>query len=294
MSGPNKKIKIISPSGVIDPVYMDGAARVFNEWGIDVVEGDFARVVYGRFAGTQTQRIHDLQDAIDDESLDAILCSRGGYGLAQIIDKIDFSGFEKHPRWLIGFSDVTVIHNVLSNMNIPSIHGVMAKHLTELAADSASVTNLRKILFGEMPVYELPSHPENIKGQATGKLIGGNLSVFMGLRGSPFDLNYKDAILFVEDIGERPYQIDRMLQNLRLGGVFSQLSGMIVGHFTDCEDDPSMKKTINQIFLDAVEGYDFPVSFGFPSGHEDTNYPLILGREMKLTITGVKTIVDFS
>jgi len=114
------------------------------------------------------------------------------------------------------------------------------------------------------------------------------------LRGSPFDLNYKDAILFVEDIGERPYQIDRMLQNLRLGGVFSQLSGMIVGHFTDCEEDPSMKKTINQIVLDAVEGYDFPVCLGFPSGHEDTNYPLILGREIKMTVTDVKTIVDFS
>lgn len=294
MPGPNIKIKIISPSGVIDPAYIDGAVRVFNEWGIDVVEGVFAREVYGRFAGTEAQRIQDLQDAIDDESLDAILCSRGGYGLVQIIDKIDFSGFKKHPKWLIGFSDVTVIHNVLSNMNIPSIHGVMAKHLAELPADSISVANLRKILLGEMPVYKLPSHIESREGYATGKLIGGNLSVFMGLRGSPFDLNYKDAILFIEDIGERPYQIDRMLQNLRLGGVFSQLSGMIVGHFTDCEEDPSMKKTINEIILNAVEDYDFPVCFGFPSGHEDTNYPLILGREIKLIVTDEKTIVDFS
>jgi muramoyltetrapeptide carboxypeptidase len=294
MHGPNKKIKIISPSGVIDPAYIDGAIRVFNGWGIDVVEGAFAREVYGRFAGTEGQRIQDLQEAIDDESLDAILCSRGGYGLAQIIDKIDFSGFIKHPKWLIGFSDVTVIHNVLSNMNIQSIHGVMAKHLTELSKDSMSVANLRNIIFGEMPVYELPSHMESRKGSASGKLIGGNLSVFMGLRGCPIDLNYKNAILFIEDIGERPYQIDRMLQNLRLGGVFSQFSGMIVGHFTDCEEDPSMKKTINQIILDAVEGYDFPVCFGFPSGHEETNYPLILGREIKLTVTDDKTIVDFS
>lgn len=294
MPGPYKKIKIISPSGVIDPAYIDGAVRVFNEWGIDAVVGDFAREVYGRFAGSEAQRIHDLQDAIDDESLDAILCSRGGYGLAQIIDKIDFSGLKKHPKWLIGFSDVTVIHNVLSNMNVPSVHGIMAKHLTELEADSISAANLRKILFGEMPVYELPSHMESRKGYATGKLIGGNLSVIMGLRGSPFDLNYKDAILLVEDIGERPYQIDRMFQNLRLGGVFAQLSGLIVGHFTDCEEDPSMKKTINHIILDAVEGCDFPVCLGFPSGHENTNYPLILGREIKLTVTDEKTIVDFS
>lgn len=288
-----RKIKIISPSGVINPAFIDGAVKVLTGWGFDVEVGRYAREVHGRFAGAEAQRIVDLQEAINDEQLDVIWCSRGGYGLAQIIDKIDFSPLKTYPKWVIGFSDITILHNVLSNMGVASIHGIMAKHLTELADDVISVVNIKKILSGVLPVYELPSFPENRNGVAKGKLIGGNLSVLMGLRGSPYDLNFQDAILIIEDIGEKPYQIDRMIQNLRFSGVFAQLSGLIVGHFTDCEEDPLMPN-IHEIILNAVEGYDFPVCFGFPSGHENENYPLILGRDVVLTITDTNSLLEFS
>lgn len=293
MSEKRPKIKIISPSGVIDPAHIDGATRVLTSWGFDVSEGQFARTVYGRFAGTEEQRIIDLQTAINDDQLDAVLCARGGYGLAQLIDKIDFSGMYRHPKWMIGFSDVTVIHNVLSNMDVPSIHGIMAKHLTELSNDTSAVISLRRILSGELPFYEVPSSPGNRNGTAKGKLVGGNLSVLMGLRGSAYDLHFKNTILFIEEIGEKPYHIDRMLQNLRLGGVFSQLAGLIVGHFTDCSEDPLMKMTLREMILHAVNDYDFPVCFGFPSGHEDENISLILGKEVRLTVNSEQSVLDF-
>ncbi|MDO9634040.1 MAG: LD-carboxypeptidase [Paludibacter sp.] len=289
-----KRIRIISPSGVIEPALIDGAANVFRSWGFDVSEGKFAREVYGRFAGTEAQRIQDLLEAINDKDLMAILCSRGGYGLAQIVDKIDFSGIEEYPKWIIGFSDVTILHAVLSNRNIPSIHGIMAKHLTELPDDTISRKNLREILLGNNPIYSIPSDSLNRLGHANGKLIGGNLSVLSGLRGSKYDLDYHDAILFIEDIGEQPYHIDRMMQNFRLSGIFSQLSGLIVGSFTNCTEDPLMHKNIKEIILSATHAHDFPVCFGFPSGHEEINYPLILGKRVSLAVSADTTILDFN
>lgn len=288
------KIRIISPSGVINPALIDGATQTFQSWGFDVSEGKYAREVYGRFAGTEAQRIQDLQEAINDKDLLAILCSRGGYGLAQIIDKIDFSGLVKYPKWFIGFSDVTVLHAVLSNMNIPSIHGIMAKQLTELTDDDISRKNLKAILLGNYPVYSIPADSLNRQGDAKGKLIGGNLSVISGLRGSKYDLDFNDAILFIEDIAEEPYHIDRMMQNFRLSGIFSQLSGIIVGSFTDCPDDRLMHKNIKEIILSATDAHDFPVCFGFPSGHEEINYPLILGKMVSLSVSADSTTLSFN
>jgi muramoyltetrapeptide carboxypeptidase len=278
------QIRIISPSGVIDPQFIDGASKVLAEWGLQVTEGAFARTEYGRFAGTAEQRITDLQQALNDPNVKAILCSRGGYGLAQIVDKLDFSRFQQSPKWMIGFSDITILHNVITNLGIASVHSIMAKHLTELAVGSEQSQGLKDILFGKLPHYEIATEPFNRAGEAHGKLIGGNLSVIMGLRGSQFDLPYKNNILFIEDIAEKPYHIDRMLQNLRFSGVLSQLSGLVVGQFSDCEEDPLMKKTISEIICDAVRCYDYPVCFNFPAGHVDYNLPLVLGADVCLNI----------
>ncbi|MFZ4582895.1 MAG: S66 peptidase family protein, partial [Paludibacter sp.] len=174
---PNDQIRIVSPSGVIDPTYIDGAIKAITSWRLQVTEGEFARAEYGRFAGTQEQRIADLQAALDDADVKAILCSRGGYGVAQIIDKLDFSKFTANPKWLIGFSDITILHSAISNLGIASIHGIMAKHLTELPASSELVQGLKDILFGTLPHYTIPTHHLNRNGSAQGKLIGGNLSV---------------------------------------------------------------------------------------------------------------------
>ena len=281
---PNDQIRIISPSGIINPEYIDGAKKVFTTWGLQATEGEFARSEYGRFAGTKEQRIADLQQALDDPNVKAILCSRGGYGVAQIIDKIDFTSFAKSPKWLIGFSDISILHNAISNLGIASIHGIMAKHITELPADAEQTQSLKSILFGHLPVYKVSNQPLNKTGQAQGNLIGGNLSVLMGMRGSKFDLPYQGNILFVEDIAEKPYHIDRMMQNLRFSGALAKLSGLVVGQFSDCEEDPLMMQTISEIISDAVRDYNYPVCFNFPAGHVDFNLPLLMGMPVNLNV----------
>ena len=281
---PNDQIRIVSPSGAIDPIYIDGAIKALTSWGLQVTEGEFARAEYGRFAGTTKQRIADLQAALDDTEVKAILCSRGGYGVAQIIDKLDFTKFIANPKWLIGFSDITILHNTISNLGIASIHGIMAKHLTELPATSELVQGLKDILFGTLPHYKIPAHKLNRIGNAQGKLIGGNLSVLAGMIGTPFDLPYDGNILFIEEIAEKPYHIDRMMQNLRLSGALAKISGLVVGQFSYCDEDPLMKMSIAEIIAEAVNKYHFPVCFNFPAGHVDYNLPLVLGEKVKLAI----------
>lgn len=290
---PRDEIRIVSPSGAIDPRFIDGARLVLSGWGYTLSEGDFARTVHGRFAGNVEQRTADLQEALDDESVKAIVCSRGGYGLAQIVDSLDFSSFSKSPKWLIGFSDITILHNAISGLNIASIHGIMAKHLTELPTADDSVKFLKNILVGELPEYKVPTHALNRVGESQAILIGGNLSVFMGLRGSQYDFDYKNKILFIEDIAEEPYHIDRMMQNLRFSGALAQLSGLIVGQFSDCCEDPQMKQTISEIIINAVKDYNYPVCFNFPVGHVDYNLPLINGTEIRFIVTDESVNLKF-
>lgn len=287
------QIRIISPSGSINPDFIDGATKVLSSWGLKVSEGGFTRSEYGRFAGTTGERIADLQAALDDPDIKAIICSRGGYGLAQIVDKLDFTEFQKTPKWLIGFSDITILHNVITNLGVASIHGIMTKHLTELPADSDQVVQLREILFGKLPSYTISAHELNRTGSASGKLIGGNLSVLMCLRGSSYDLPYAGNILFLEDIAERPYHIDRMMQNLRFSGVLEQISGLVVGQFSDCEEDPLMKQTISEIISGSVRDYNYPVCFNFPAGHVDYNLPLLTGAEVQLNVSAEAVRLTF-
>ena len=289
----NDQIRIISPAGSINPEYIDGAIKVLTNWGFRVTEGEYARSEYGRFAGTPEQRLSDIQQAFDDPTVKAVLCSRGGYGVAQIIDKLDFSKFVEHPKWLIGFSDITILHNTITNLGISSIQGVMAKQFFELPDDSEQLQRVKDILFGILPAYNLPNEQNNRTGQAHGRLIGGNLSVLMALRGSRYDLNYKDSILFLEDVGEKPYQIDRMIQNLRFSGVLEQLSGLVAGQFSECDEDPLMMQTIQEIILNAVKEYDYPVCFNFPAGHVDYNLPIISGSKVSLLVTKDRTELIF-
>lgn len=287
------QIRIISPSGAIDPQFIDGAKRVLEGWELQVTEGDFARSSYGRFAATKEQRIADLQAALDDSDVKAILCSRGGYGVAQIIDKLNFAKFKQSPKWLIGFSDITILHNAITNLDVASIHGIMAKHLTELPENSDQVRYLKEILFGKLPEYQIPANAHNRMGKSTGKLIGGNLSVFVGMSGTAFDLPYENNILFIEDIAEKPYHIDRMMQNLRLSGALSKISGLVVGQFSDCDEDPMMMQTIAEIIADAVKDYTYPVCFDFPSGHVDYNLPIVLGQHVALDVNSTSVRLVF-
>ncbi|MEA4850564.1 MAG: LD-carboxypeptidase [Paludibacter sp.] len=286
-------IHIVSPSGAIQPGFIDGATKLLSSWGLKVTEGKYARTEYGRFAGTKDERVADLQQALDDPNVKAILCSRGGYGLAQIIDKIDFSSFAKSPKWLIGFSDITILHNAITALGIASMHGIMTKYLTELPEESDQITSFKNLLFGTPSNFSIKPEAENRLGQAEGKLIGGNLSVMMGMRSTPFDLDFNNNILFIEDVGEKPYQIDRMMQSLRLSGVLKQISGLVVGQFSDYDEDPLMMQSVAEIILAAVSEYDYPVCFNFPAGHVDYNLSFVLGEQAELFVETDKVHLNY-
>ncbi|MFV0390581.1 MAG: LD-carboxypeptidase [Paludibacteraceae bacterium] len=290
---PGDEVRIISPAGSIDPTLIDGAKTQLVNWGYRPTEGMFTRSSFGRFAGNEQERYTDLQQALDDPNVKAILCSRGGYGVAQIIDKINFTRFTQVPKWVIGFSDITILHEAIQRTGVISIHGGMAKQLTELPNNSQPLVLLEKMLKGNFPSYKVLSDPNNRYGNAKGKLIGGNLTVFLGLRGTPFDFSYKGSILFIEDVGEKPYQIDRMMQNLRLSGVLSQIAGLVVGQFSDTEEDPDMNATIYEIIGNSVKDYSYPVCFNFSAGHVDDNYPLLLGATVNLNVDSKGSEISF-
>lgn len=289
---PRDKVALVSPSGHIEEKYIEGAINVLSAWGLQPTVSEFARGEFGRYSGTIEQRVSDFQQALDNPEIKAILCTRGGYGLMQIIDFIDFTNFEINPKWIIGYSDITVLHAVAANLDVVSMHAGMAKQLTELANDSEILTTYKQLLFGQLPTYTIAPHPLNRKGKAQAQVIGGNLSVLYGLRGTHYDMDGYQKILFIEDIGEKPYHIDRMIHNLKMGNILESIDGLIVGQFTDYEEDPLMGKTVYELIADAVAEYDYPVCFNFPAGHIDTNMPLLIGAEATF-IVGDEVVLKY-
>ena len=269
-----KHIRIISPSGVIAPPFIDGATSRLRAWGYKVSEGAHARDAHGRFAGTDEERLADLNEALQDDSVDMILCSRGGYGMQRIIDKV-----APITKPIIGFSDITALHQLSGIGHQPSLHGIMCKHIATLPEDSEPMVVLRKLLNGEPIEYRWENHPLNRPGQAFAPIVGGNLSVLYGLQGTPYGLSklsYQFPILLIEDFADRHYLIYRMIRNLRLSGVLAHLSGLIVGQFSNCEDDELMGQSVYETIKEAVADYDYPVLFNAPIGHVEHNVPLWL------------------
>ena len=269
-----RSIRIISPSGAIDPAYIDGAVTRLRAWGYIVSEGAHARDTWGRFAGTDEDRLSDLTDALRDPSVDCILCARGGYGLQRIIDRVP-----PITKPIIGFSDITALHQLSAISSQPSLHGIMCKHIATLPEDSEPLQMLRRALAGETLEYRWTHHPLNQFGEACAPIVGGNLSVLYGLQGTKFGLQnpiIRDQfpVLLIEDIAERHYHIDRMMRNLRMSGVLAHLSGLIVGQFSDCDDDPLMQQTVYETIKEAVADYDYPLIFNAPIGHVEHNVPL--------------------
>jgi muramoyltetrapeptide carboxypeptidase len=261
-----------------------------------VSEGAHARDTWGRFAGTDEDRLADIVEALNDPSVDAILCSRGGYGLQRIIDRVP-----PITKPVIGFSDITALHQLSAISNQQSVHGIMCKHIATLPEDSEPIQMLRKALSGERIEYEWPSHPLNREGRAKGILIGGNLSVLYGLQGTPYDLRsicdlrfkIEDLrpILLIEDVCERHYHIDRMMRNLRMSGVLAQLGGLIVGQFSDCEDDPLMQQSVYETIKEVVADYDYPVLFNAPIGHVERNLPLWLNAPIRMEVNPSSVLI---
>ena len=283
------RLRIISPSGVIDPSYMDGATTRLREWGHEVSEGIHARDQWGRFAGTDEDRLADIIDALSDPSVDMLLCARGGYGLQRIIDRIP----EIHKP-VIGFSDITALHQLSAISGQHSLHGIMCKHIASLPEDSEPLIALRQMLNGNPVDYTVPAHPLNRSGEACAPLVGGNLSVLYGLQGTPYELgklSYQFPILLIEDISERHYHIDRMIRNLRMSGVLAHLSGLIVGQFTDCEEDPLMLCSVYETINEAVSDYDYPVIFDAPFGHVEDNRPLWLNATTRIEVNPSSALI---
>lgn len=282
---PDDQVIILSPSSKIDKELVYGQKERLESWGLRVKLAPHALNKYHNFAGTPTQRLSDLQKAMDHPEIKAIFCSRGGYGAIHLLEHLDFTGFKKSPKWLIGFSDITALHNTWQKEGFVSIHGLMGRHLAKEPADDPQTLRLKAILFGEKPHEIIPGNKYNIPGTATGTLRGGNLSVFYGLRGTPYDLPAKDTLLLIEDVGERPYHIERMMYNLKLGGMLEKLSGLLVGQFTEYTEDKAIGKTVYEMIHDLVKPYGYPVCFDFPSGHTADNAPLILGSSVTLRVT---------
>lgn len=278
------RVAIVSPAGAIDADLVDGAIEVLKTWGLRPEKREYTTAKVGRFAGYDKWRCDDLQKVLDDPTIAAVLCSRGGYGTMRIIDKIDFACFRKYPKWVIGFSDITVLHAVLNKQGYASIHGAMAKAIAHESNNRESVEALKDTLFGNKLSYTLPSSGYNRRGKATGQLVGGNLSLLYALLGTSYNPIKQGTILFIEDVSEALYHVDRMLQAFRLSGVFDRVSGVIVGEFSDVAADPSMLNNLETAILEAVGNRNIPVVFDFPAGHGCQNMPLILGANVDVVV----------
>jgi muramoyltetrapeptide carboxypeptidase len=274
-------VAIVSPSGAIDTKQLDDAIATIKSWGLNVVIGQHATGKHFMFSGTDTERLADLQQAFDNSDIKAIFCSRGGYGAVRIADKIDLRGITAHPKWVVGFSDITILHSLLNRNNIVSVHGPMPKNFAAhlLQPDDSSLEQLKKLLFTGKVNYRWNGLCNKSESIVTGELVGGNLSVLTGLRGTLLEPYYHGKILFIEDLNEHLYHIDRMVNNLRLGGVFNRVKALIIGGFTDMKDsETTFGSNLNDLITAATSEAGIPVYYNFPAGHQTPNYPLPFGQ----------------
>ena len=279
------EIRIISTAKKISQQELEPTISLLTEWGYKVSLSNTIFQIDHQFAGTVEQRVNGLQEAINDPNVKAILCARGGYGTSQIIDFIDFSPLIKDPKWIIGFSDVTVLHSHLHTLGIASIHGIMPIFFNQKGNEHA-LTSLKTLLEGENYSFTIPAHPLNRLGTVTAPLIGGNLTILHTLLATPSDIDLEGKILFIEDLDEYLYHMDRMMVHLKRTNKLSKLAGLVVGHLSDMNDNPTpYGKNANEIVYDYVKEYDYPLCFNVPIGHEPDNRAVICGHSLSLSIT---------
>jgi muramoyltetrapeptide carboxypeptidase len=272
-------IRIVAPARKILMKELEYSVQLLEKRGYHVEFGKNLFGQYHQFSGTDKERISDFQEALDDKKVKAIWCAKGGYGSIRVIDHLDFSTFALHPKWICGYSDTTVFHVCINRVvNCSSIHATMPVNIQEEKMEINSFNTLMEILQKGKISYSIPPHPLNRKGKTTGKLCGGNLSVLYSLNGSPTDLQTEKKILFIEDLDEYLYHIDRMMICLKRTGKLNKLAALIVGGMTDMHDNAvPYGKTAEEIIMEHVAEYDYPVCFGFPAGHIPDNRALIMG-----------------
>ncbi len=279
----NDTVAIVSTARKISLQEIKSAIKLLESWGLKVAVGKTIGLSENQFAGNDVERASDFQEMLDNPTIKAIWCARGGYGTVRIIGALNFTKFKQHPKWIIGYSDITVLHSNLHHLGFETIHGIMPLKIdenTEFARQS-----LKKSLFGEKLIYNISSSKKNKIGLASGELVGGNLSIIYSLLGSKSALNTNEKILFLEDLDEYLYHIDRMMMNLKRNGYFENVKGLIIGGMIDMHDNEiPFGKTAKEIILDNISEFDFPVIFDFPAGHVDDNRALILGRKVELKV----------
>ncbi len=286
-------VGIVAPSRKITEPELLPAIRILEKWGLKVKTGANIYSAFNQFAGNDKARTSDFQSMLDDSSVKAIFCARGGYGAARIIDSLDFSCLVNRPKWIIGYSDSTVFHShLLKNTGVETLHGPMPFNFEK---DAHSLSLLKSALLGEPLSYAIPPHSLNRNGIGRGLLAGGNLSLLYSLASTPSDMEFDDKILFLEDLDEYLYHVDRMMMQLKRAGKLAKLKGLVAGTFTEMKDNAvPFGKTAEQIIVDAVKEYNFPLCFGFPAGHGAKNYPLIMGTEVGLSVSPEGTKLAFS
>ena len=285
-------VGILATARKVDLKSLQPAIKLLENWGLHVVIGKTIGKEENQLAGPDWLRATDFQEMIDNPSIKAIWAAKGGYGTVRIIDRIDFTKFKKKPKWVAGFSDITVLHSHLNNMNIETIHSFMA--LNAGTANSQVIESLRKALFGEKLEYHIPTHPFNKIGTAKGELVGGNLSVLYSVMGSKSAIDYKDKILFIEDLDEYLYHIDRMMMNLKRNGYFDGVKAVIVGGMSSMNDNEiPWGKDALEIIQDVLKDYKFPIIYNFPAGHIKDNRTLILGKTVSINVNDKEAVVKF-
>lgn len=295
---PGDTIAIVPTARSIVPEELKDGIALAESWGLRVKLGACIGKKHYQQAGTARQRAADLQAVLEDPKVKAVWCARGGYGTVHLLDHIDADVFTRNPKWVVGFSDVTVLHNTLHGLGLPSLHAQMPFNIGSKSIDARE--SLRRALFGEHLGISM-NHPSATaelvrEGECEGTLVGGNLSLLYALRGTPFDIDPTGKILFLEDLDELLYHMDRMVMNLKLSGWFSNLAGLIVGGMTDMRDkDPKdpFGRTAEKIIADAVGEARYPVCFGFPAGHIADNRALVMGHKAKLSVTGTGATLSF-
>lgn len=279
------RIAITCPAKKL-PAPMTDAINLLQSWGLEVVLGETIEASHHQFSGDDALRAKDMQRFVDDDSVKAIIAARGGYGTIRIIDRVNFNRLAQHPKWVLGFSDITLLHaHLFANYGLQTIHGQMPVNIPE--ATATSILTLHKALFGEDLSYEYTSQQANRSGEATGTLIGGNLTLLVAILNSASDFDYSGKILFIEDVGEYLYSVDRLVRTLDRAGKLKNLAGLIVGGFTDIKDnDIPFGQTVAEIITEVVKDYNYPVCFDFPAGHIPNNCSLVLGSTLHLQVDG--------
>jgi muramoyltetrapeptide carboxypeptidase len=283
---PGDRVGVLAPASIVKYEDVVPGIRLFTEqWGLEVVEGKTLKTSFNQFSASDEDRLSDMQQMLDDPAIKAVIAARGGYGCSRIVDSLNFDKFIQNPKWIVGFSDLTAFLSRTFQLGYASIHAPMAKTITctgaELAAES-----LRQMLFGDMPAYEVPAHPLNRSGHATAQVVGGNLCLLAHMVGSATEIETDGKILFIEDINEYLYNLDRMMIQLKRSGKLDKLAGLVVGQFTDMKDNnsPTFGKDSYQIIEEHVAEFGYPVCYDFPVGHVGDNRAMGVGMDAFLSV----------